>query len=238
LDWWWIVFLAALVGIGIFLVLMPVRLRLELQGRGDPDGNWALAGGGQLGPLAVSGVAARGITAVAQMHVFGRRIWQRPVRELVQAKPADRKQEPERAEPLERARAELRAMGRRYAQLERWLDPLDLLLYAAGEQRRIRIERIDLDLGYSFEDVALTGKVMAAVYVLNGALPPRFVVRQRVSWESQDRAELAFCGRIKLWPGLLLIDTAVYVLRNVKLRKAKMPETRPSPETHEGKSST
>ena len=217
---WWIVTLALLVGILLLLVLVPLTLRVSVQGRGDPTGSWALAGGGQLGPLAISGVAARGVTATVQVHVFGRRLWQRRLRELAASK---QKASDDEEGALARAEREVDELRGRYARLERFFDPVDLLAYGVGELRRVRFEQLDVELGYSFQDVALTGKVMAAIYVLNGALPPRVVIRQNVSWESVDQAELQAAGAIKLWPGLLVLDTFWYVLKNVRLRRRKAP---------------
>ena len=204
---------AALVGVG--LLLLPLRLRFSLQARGEPSGFWALAGGVQLGPLAASGVAAKGLDAQLALHAFGRKLWGKKLAELGarEAEPEEPEAEPE-PEP-----AGLSQMAERYRSLERWLDPTDLLLFVAGERRRIQLEPTVVDLEYGFRDIALTGKLLGAIYALSAMLPAPLIVRQTPSWESLDRASLAGSGSIRFWPGLLVVDAAWYLIRNVKIRR-------------------
>ncbi len=198
----------ALVVVGVLVALLllalfvPAKLVVSAQGRGDPSGAWALAAGAQLGPFVASGVGARGVTPRIELRLFGRKLWGE---ELGQG-------EEREARPLDRTR-------KRYAGIERWFDVDTLGLWLLDERRRVRIEQMVLDLRYSFQDVALTGKMLGAVYVLSGLLPPPIELRQEVSWESVDRASAALDARIKLRPGLILVDSAWFVLRNVKLRK-------------------
>lgn len=197
------------------LFCMPVRLRVRLQGQGEPNGVWALAGGAELGPVALSGLAAHGMGPSVQLYAFGKRIWQRALggaaddHEAAAAKLSN-------TQTLRNARARMNAV---YERLRRWFDPLDLLLFVTTERKRVLFGVIDIDLHYSFEDVALTGKIMGLVFVLSGAMPAVITVRQNVSWESIDRARAALTGEIKVWPGLLLVDTLWFVLRNVRRRR-------------------
>lgn len=208
----WLAWIAiAVLLIVVALALLPVRLHLSLQGRGDPSGTWMLAGGGQIGPLALSGVGARGVTPTAQLHLFGRQIWQRQLFAPAETKP----EKPERG-VVESARA-------RYAKLERWFDPLDLAVFIVSERRRVRVELLEIDLDYSFEDVALTGKVLGAFYMIGGMLPPPIVIRQTTSWESLDRAEVALVGKIRIRPGLVVLDSTIYLVRNLKIRRRRPP---------------
>lgn len=208
----WLVALAVVLVVTIVLVLLPIRLHLSLQGRGDPSGAWALAGGAQVGPLALSGIAARGVNPTFAAHAFGRKLWSKTLAELTEREP----DEPER-QTLAKAK-------QRYEKLERWFDPLDLAVFLVRERRRIRIESLEADAGYSFVDVALTGKITAALYALGGALPAPIVIRPVPRWEPEDRADLALSGEIRVYPGLVLVDTAVFVVRRVKLRKRR-PQT-------------
>jgi len=203
---WVVIAFAALLS-GVALVLLPVRLHLTLQGRGDPSGAWTLAGGGQIGPVALSALGARGATATAQLHLFGKQLWQRPLLE--------RKEGQRDEDEAERVR---RGLRERYARLERWFDPLGLLLFIVGQGRRVRVELLEIDLDYSFEDVALTGKVLGAFYMLGGVLPPPIVIRQTPRWESLDRAGIVLIGKIRLRPGLVVVDSAIYVIRNLRIR--------------------
>lgn len=209
----WLAWIAlAVLLIGVVLVLLPVRLHLSLQGRGDPSGTWMLAAGGQIGPLALSGLGASGVTPAAQLHLFGKQVWQRPLSELMKKEPDE-----EEPKPLEKK------FGDGYARLSRWFDPLDLGLFIVGEHRRVRVELLELDLEYSFEDVALTGKVLGAFYMLGGMLPPPIVIRQTPSWESLDQAQIALVGKIRIRPGLVVLDTAIYLIRNLRIRRPKPP---------------
>ena len=206
------VVLIALVLLGVsllVLLVLPVRLNLSAQARGDPSGAWALAGAGQLGPLVTSAIAAHGVPGRIELRLLGRAIWRFPRVEDGKEPPSLRKRSEQ---------AKKRAEGR-YRRLERFFDPLELLMFLLRERRRLRVERCELEADYSFADIATTGKLMAALYALDGALPPPFVLRQRVSWESVDRVKLGFSGRIKLWPGLLLVESGLFVVRNIRIRK-------------------
>ncbi|MBI3202201.1 MAG: hypothetical protein HYZ29_11705 [Myxococcales bacterium] len=201
--------------IALALVFVPVRLRFTLQARGEPSGFWALAGGAQIGPMAASGVAAKGVPAHLNLHVFGRRLWQKRLAELAEPKPeAEDDAEALKDSALSRAEAG-------YHRLERWFDPTDLFLFLVGERRRIVIEPTLIELEYGFRDIALTGKTLGAIYALSPLLPAPVVVRQIPHWESTDRAGLAASGAIRVWPGLLVVDAAWYLIRNVKIRRPK-----------------
>jgi len=209
----WIVVAAVVLGLLVVLVLLPVRVRLNLQGKGDPSGAWVLAGGTQIGPAALSGVAARGIEPRFQLHVFKRKLWERTLSELL-----EREAEEEEREPAKEA---LEKVTRRYRALERRLDPVELLYFVGRERRRIRIERLEIDLEYSFVDIALTGKILAAIYALSPLLPPPIVVRQTPAWEFVDRVRFSAAGSVKVWPGLLVVDAAWFLIRNVRVRRRR-----------------
>lgn len=204
---------AALVAVG--LVFVPVRLRFTLQARGEPSGFWALAGGAQVGPLAASGVAAKGVPAHLNLHAFGKKLWHKRLAELAAPK-AEAEDDDDEATPKPPALARAEAG---YQRLERWLDPGDLLFFLVGERRRIVLEPTLIELEYGFRDIALTGKMLGAIYALSPLLPAPIVVRQVPHWESTDRAALAASGAIRLWPGLLVVDAAWYLIRNVKIRR-------------------
>jgi hypothetical protein len=200
----------ALVLVG--LTLLPVRLRFSLQARGEPNGFWALAGGAQVGPVAASGIAAKGVPAHINVHAFGKKLWHKQLAELLQDKPGD--QAPEEAEEAPPAR-----VSESYRRLERWLDPTDLLLFLVHERRRIEIEPTEIELEYGFRDIALTGKTLGAIFALTPLLPAPIVIHQIPHWESSDRAAFAGSGSIRVWPGLLIVDAAWYLIRNVKIRR-------------------
>ncbi len=195
----------------VLLVLLPIRLHLSIQGRGEPNGAWALAGGAQLGPALASGVAARGIAPRVELRVFGRALWPR------RPKP-ERHEEVDDSSALERAERGIQRAERGVRRLSRWLDPLDLLLFLTRERRRIRVERLFVDLDYSFEDIIVTGKLLGAIYALSGVLPSVVEIRQRPSWDLEDRFSVAGDGEIRIFPGLIVVDTLWFVIRNLRLR--------------------
>jgi hypothetical protein len=204
----WIALVVVALLLVVLAVVIPVRLSLNLQGRGEPSGVWILAGGAQLGPLALSGAAGRDVPSVMQAHVLGRRVWQRP------AGPSKREPSPEQRSRKQR--------------LRRRLDPLDFALFLVRERRRIRVDRLDVDLDYSFADVALTGKMMGAIFMLSAVLPPRIVVRQRSSWESVDKAALHLSGSMRVFFVLLILDVLSYRRKSTKRvpRRANSPNPR------------
>src|SRR5262245_20149134 len=78
----WAIAGAVAVALALILLFLPIRLRFSFRGRADPSGAWALAAGAQLGPIAGSGVAARGIETTLQAHLFGRSIYKRTLAEV------------------------------------------------------------------------------------------------------------------------------------------------------------
>ncbi|MCA9627200.1 MAG: hypothetical protein KC766_06025, partial [Myxococcales bacterium] len=102
---------------------------------------------------------------------------------------------------------------------QRWFDPEALVAFALAERRRVRLELAQAHVQFSFADVATTGKLMAALHVLAGVLPPPLLITQDVSWESEDRAALDLSLQARVWPLLLVLDTLWFGIRNVKLRR-------------------
>ena len=212
MDIWILALILTLVCALIAALLLPFRVHLSAQGRGDPSGAWAVAGGAQLGPVILSAVAGRGVGPKLELRLFRRVIWQKRPAEAHAA--ASTGGAPGRGE-----RASRRSLSADYSRLARWFDPVELGLFLVRERRRIRVEQLELEVAYSFEDPTLTGKLMGAIYMLSGVLPSEVVLRQAVSWEFVDRGSFSLAGRVVVFPGLLLVDTALFVLRNVRIRK-------------------
>jgi hypothetical protein len=209
---WVLVAVVVAVALVVVALLVPVRVRLNLQGKGEPNGTWVLAGGTKVGPAALSGVAARGIEPRFQLHVLSRKLWERTLSQLLEKKA-------EAGQERATGKETLDELTRRYRAVERRFDPVELVLFVGRERRRIRIERLEVDVEYSFVDIALTGKVLAAIYALSPLLPPPIVVRQTPAWEFVDRARFSAAGSIKVWPGLLVVDSAWFFIRNVRVRR-------------------
>jgi hypothetical protein len=154
----------------------------------------------ELWPLVASAVAARGAPVQIDLRMLGRRLTPRPA-----------------PDPEPRASGgEWQRLQAGYARLDRWFDPVGLLGFALRERRRVRVRRLDIDVSYSFEDVALTGELLAALYVLSGVLPPPVALRQHYSWDSVDRAQLTIEGELLIFPVLAAIDAAGYAIRNLR----------------------
>ncbi len=201
---WWVA-LAVAAALAVVCVLAPLRVEVSAQGRGEPSGAWALAGGVEVGPLAMTALGAQGVEASVQVFAFGRQLWKRPLGVLFA-----RERDPEKSGP---------PLAERWRSFERWLDPVETLGFVLSERRRVRVVRLEADLRYSFADIALTGKLLGALYALGALLPPQVVLRQAPSWESLDRGSLALSGRIKVWPGLLFLDTLSWLARHLRFRR-------------------
>lgn len=183
---WWLLGLALVVVAAVALLVLPVKVVVSLQARGEPDGGYAIAGGGQVGPFATTFVMARQVPVQLDVRVFGRRLLQRqrPAKALKEA-----------------------ASGELSGWLKRRLDPVDVALFLLDERRRIALDRLDIDIDYSFKNVALTGQLLAALCALSAVLPPRVQLHQHPSWDLAGRATLSLDGRLRVWPGLFIIDT-------------------------------
>jgi hypothetical protein len=197
--------LAALIAAGVItlvallVLLWPIRVHLRVSGRGDPSGAWALAGGTEVGPLALSSAAARGVPAAMQVHVFGKRIYRRPLRRAAR-------------------RDKSASIQESYTKLARFFDPLELALFLIGEQRRVRVPELEVELEYSFEDITVTGQLMGAIFALDALLPAPLVLRQRVSWAAEDRAAVHASGTLVVRVLPVLWDTFIFCARNFSRR--------------------
>src|SRR5258708_40115477 len=88
-----------------------------------------------------------------------------------------------------------------------------MLLACWDEDRLFQVRSLIVDLEYSFRDVALTGRILAALYMLSAVLPEVCEIRQTPSWESEDRVALGVDGQFKIWPGRLLLSVLRFVLK-------------------------
>src|SRR5262245_26139174 len=79
-TWLWIVL--AVVGVALLAYRWPVSVDLSARGQGEPDGSWAAAFGLQIGPVALTAVAARGVALTVAAHLFGRLLFKRQPRIL------------------------------------------------------------------------------------------------------------------------------------------------------------
>jgi hypothetical protein len=217
----WLVASVALLALLILLaLLLPLSLSSSLQGRAEPSGSWAVALGLGLGPIALSAIAAAGVAPFMTCHVFGRQFMRVPLsRWLRRAHEVDHTEQ-ERATPP----AKLSRLEHSVARFIRSLDPLETVLSWWEKERVFQVRSLVVDFEYSFRDVALTGRILAGLYVLSAVLPEHWQINQTPSWESEDRLSLAADSRFRIWPGRLLIDLAGFVLKQRKrMRQSAEP---------------
>lgn len=200
----------ALTLFGLLAYWLPIALSSNLQARAEPSGTWVLAMGIGVGPLAFSVIAAHAVKPFLTCHLFGRQVVRLPLSRWLQR--PTRKPRPEGGEahpkPLELSRVE-RAIGRLFSNL----DPLEALSAWWEKERVFEVRSLELDVQYSFRDVALTGQILAALCVLSGVLPDRYSINHRPGWDSEDRLAIAADGRFRIWPVRLVVNVLAFVLQ-------------------------
>jgi len=199
--WFWLGILLLALAL-LAALLLPLRFELSSEARAEPDGQWAAAAGVALGPVALSAVGARGVSPSLHVFLWGKR---RLSRDLFTEEESGDEGAPEPETPKP-------GSARRGGWLARRFDPVDGLAFVLGERKRLRWQ-LDVDLSYSFRDVALTGKVLGGVYLLVPLLPSGIRLRQTPSWDSVDRAALQAAGTLRIFAGLVLCDLIWYMLK-------------------------
>jgi hypothetical protein len=214
---------ALLVAGALLALFMPVSLSSNLQGRADPSGTWAAALGFGVGPLAVTAIAAAGVAPFMTCHLFGRQLARVPLSRWLRAKSSP-VSTPEADAKAERPPVTWSRVERSLAGLFRGLDPLETALSLWHKERIFQVRALVVDLEYSFRDVALTGRILAGLYVLTAVLPAHWELNQTASWESEDRVALKADARFRIWPGRLALDALRFVLKQrAKARHGAAP---------------
>ena len=217
---------ACLLCFGLLLALafwLPISVSCNVQGRAEPSGSWALAFGVGWGRLALTAIAATGVTPFVTCHAFGRPLGRVPLSRWFSRKQKQKQStpgEPRAATPAANFSRTERALARFF----RTLDPVDTLLSWWEKDRILEVSSLVVDVEYSFADVALTGQILAALYMLSGVLPERYVINQTPGWDSEDRVLLVADGRFRIWPGRLLVDLMGFVLeQRSRMRRSAVP---------------
>jgi hypothetical protein len=211
----------SLAGLLLLLYWLPVSVSSNLQARAEPSGSWVLALGIGLGPMAVSAIAAHGVKPFLTCHLFGKQLARLPLSRWL--RPRRPKAETAQLEPPAKVTTFSR-IERVVARFFQNLDPLDALFSWWEKERVLEVRSLELDLEYSFRDVALTGQILAGLYVLSGVLPDRYVINQTPSWASEDRLALVADGRFRIWPVRLLVDVLGFVLKQWSVaRRSAVP---------------
>jgi hypothetical protein len=193
-----------LIGLAIVLLLScvacvywPLRLDVSGRARGEPDGSWVVAGGVSLAAVSVALVWARGISPQVSFLVFGHKLDFKPNWGKRMTRPVP-----------ERVKAASRKAFRR-------VDPLSLALKLLDERRHLRVRYLVLDLAYGFRDPVLTGQLVGAISALSAVLPQPIEIRQAPRWDFEDGWEVSLDSRAVVKPWLMLLDTGVYVVRQM-----------------------
>ncbi len=211
----------ALIAIGLFwLARASFTLSSNLQARAEPSGSWAIAWGVALGPLALSTIAAPHVKPFLSCHLFGKQLARVPLSRWLERKPRPSR---EQAEPTEAdakpAPAEIERKGA--PSFLQDLDPIEAVLSWWESERVLVLDDLFVDVSYSFRDIALTGRILAAIYVLSAILPAGCEIRQSPDWESVDRVALEAEGKLRFWPGRLVVWCARFVLEQRSEARAR-----------------
>ena len=222
---WLAASLAVLGLLGVIAWLVPMSFSSNLQGRAEPSGSWAVALGFGFGPLALTAITATGVAPFVTCHVFGKQVLRLPVSRWLRREAKKPKSEPEPSEVAPPAPSvNLSRIERSVARFFRALDPVDTLLTWWEKERVFEVRSLVVDAEYSFSDVALTGQILAGMYMLSGVLPERYVINQTPIWQTEDRILFTVDGRFRIWPGRLFVDLLGFVLKQrAKMRRAAVP---------------
>ncbi len=184
----------------IALLLYPYRLAVNGELRGEQDGSWAGAGGLELGPIAVTGAAARGVAPFFQIHVFGLRV---------------------RSGPVASNRAKGPKPRRAAATSSSFFDPYELTVTVLRSVERLKPVTLDVGLRYSFRNVVLTGRVSGALHALSALLPSGVRLSQEPGWDAVDRFAISLSGAARVSPALFLYDGVCYIIRMKRKERAR-----------------
>jgi hypothetical protein len=186
-------------------LLLPFSFSADLQTRGSPNGQWVVGAGVGFGPVALSMVAADAVAPFMALHVFGRKLLQIPLQRWVSQG---------RAGAFGKAsRVRLTGFERGVGRYAKALDPVEVVIALWKSRGCFGVRSLLVDLEYSFRDVALTGRLLGAIYMLAGLLPQQVRVTQSPHWDAQDRWGLVADGQFRLWPGRLLLSGLEFMLK-------------------------
>jgi len=189
---------------------LPLSLSSNLQARAEPSGSWVLALGIGIGPVAFSAIAADGVKPFLTCHLLGKQLVRLPLSRWLRRTPKKAEPTAQESQPksVDLTRVE-RALGRFFSNI----DLFEALNSWWERERVFEVRSLELDVQYSFRDVALTGQILAGLCVLSGILPERYVIHQTPGWHSEDRLALTADGRFQIWPVRLSVNVVGFVLK-------------------------
>lgn len=203
-----VVVVAAVAAIAV-AVALPWRVSLALSARGAGDGGWALAGGAQLSAVAATYTRGRGVPGAVGVHVLGRRVW--PRRGAADRAKASAEESAEGAEQAEKKERAARRAGK--LRWPRWIDPIDLALFVAGERRRLALRELDGRVRLALADVALAGQLSGLLAIASGLCAPFGRLHHEVDWAGEEALEASVSAQLRFSPALIVWDTALFFMR-------------------------
>jgi hypothetical protein len=179
-------------------------LALAVQGRGAPDGSWAVAGGAELTGLSVSFARARGTPLVLQLALLGRTILRRRGAQT----PAKEPQQKPKREPGRIARVFRRAASR--------FDPFDAALFVLDERRRISFRDVEGNVELGLADAALAGQISGILCVASATLSPYGRFTHRIDWSGEEHLDASLSLRVRFRPALLALDFLRFIVQTLR----------------------
>jgi hypothetical protein len=193
-------------------LLVPLRLRLTLKGRGQYGDTWVLAGGLECLKFTVTVAAAHATDSLLQIHFFNWRVLMR------------------RSSPKRAPSGEDRRLDEAVGKLVGWekdlgkrFDRRELWRFVLGLRRHARLKSFQGHFRYCTPNVAFTGMSSGALYAIAGLVAHvgQFVVVPE--WDDEARADGDIDLVVKLWPVRAAVSTAWFVMKNIRMREPIEP---------------
>ena len=214
-DLWWLTIAITLLCLLLVAFFWPYRIDLNVQAKGEPDGGWLIAGGVSVTLFALSGVVGRGLPATLQLHAGRFRLWKG------EGFGQSEKESPNREDLVSG-----------YRRFSSWFEVASLPKLGWRLIRRMRILQLDCEIDYSFEDVALTGKLLAGFCLLSAVLPPPIHFRHQPDFAAADSLSLVGQGAFRVSFGMCAVTLLWFGLRHVRLgaglRQLREPGVKPT----------
>lgn len=213
---WIALALSIVVAVAAFVLLRRVRVSMSTQASASENG-WALAGGGSMGPVAVSAAQMHGVRGAWSVHVFGRRI--------VGSNGAPKKKRAEKKKDS--------ALVRRATRVAMEIDPIVAMELALDVFARVRLESLELRVRGGDPDPLLMGRVAAVVAVASGLLAPIARIDAALDWTAEESSldvgvsfEASFIPVVVAWD----VTRSVFAQLVVRLKKAVARRPAPLPQ--------
>lgn len=203
---------AVIVCVAGVLALKRYVLSASVQGRGAPDGSWAIAGGASMAGLTITLAGARGVPFAIAVRLFGRTIVERKLAAI----------EAPKAPSKERA-------SRLAAWLKRRIDPWSLAVFLFEELLLIQVKELDAEVELGLHDAALAGQIAGGLAVISALVSPLGALRYNVDWSGKERLAVSGSIAIAISPARIVWDTGRFVMASgAKRQPRQLTERTPS----------